>query len=91
MLTASLNVQAKLGILKLNLEQLTETDILPLADVLSYVESSDWHAVDVVHNKDSTYGQMLLRILRSIGPKLRLVDFKKIMFGRDVLRYVKKV
>ena len=91
MLTASLNVQAKLGILKLNLEQLTETDLLPLADVLSYLESSECHVVDVVHNKDSTYGLMLLRILRSIGLKLRLVDFKRIMFGRDVLRYVKKV
>jgi hypothetical protein len=87
---SSLNLQAKHGVLKFDLKQLTETEILPLADVLSHVESSEWHAVDVVHNKQIAYGQMLLRVLRLIGSKLRLVDFKRIMFDRDVLRYFKK-
>lgn len=74
------------GALKLDLEQLTEADMMPLSDVLSFVENSEWHAVDVVHNKEVSYGQAMLRVLRSVGPKLRLMDFKKTAFERDVLR-----
>eukprot|EP00250_Pteridium_aquilinum_P015955 c22858_g1_i1 orf=126-2885(+) len=72
--------------LKLNLEQLTETDMMPLADMLTFVNNSDYHAVDIVHNKEVSFGQVLLRVMRSVGPKLRLVDLKKATFGRDVLR-----
>lgn len=74
------------GALKLFLEQLTEADMMPLADFLSFVEGSEFDAVDVVHNKQASNGQALLKVLRTIGPKLRLVDFKKISFGRETLR-----
>ncbi|KAI5083870.1 hypothetical protein GOP47_0000039 [Adiantum capillus-veneris] len=73
-------------ILKLNMEQLTEADMMALADMLSYINSFDCHAVDVTHNREIHNGQLLLRVLRSVGPKLRIVDLKKSTFGRDVMR-----
>lgn len=74
------------GVLKLFLEQLTDADMMPLVDFFPFVENSGLEAVDVVHNKETSNGQVLLRILRLIGPKLRLVDLKKISFGRETLR-----
>ncbi|KAH7295969.1 hypothetical protein KP509_26G001600 [Ceratopteris richardii] len=73
-------------VMKLNLEESTEADMMALTDMFAHLGNSDCHAVDIVYNRESTNGQLLLRVLRSIGPKLRLLDLKKAALGRDVIR-----
>ncbi|KAH9314285.1 hypothetical protein KI387_022912, partial [Taxus chinensis] len=75
-------------ILEIFIDQITETDISPLTEVLFLVNYSELDAVDVLHMSPCVVfnGQDLLALIRSIGPKLRSVDLKDVSLGKDSLR-----
>lgn len=53
------------------------------------LDTSEIEAVDV-HNGSSCMlnGEYALALMRAINKKLRVVDLKKLSFGKDFLRYI---
>eukprot|EP01018_Ginkgo_biloba_P003123 Gb_13353 [translate_table: standard] len=74
--------------LEIIIDQLSESDVSPLTEVFPLVNFSELDAVDVIHSSSCVVfnGQDLLALIRSIGPKLRMVDLKDVSLGKDALR-----
>ncbi|XP_073386370.1 protein DWD HYPERSENSITIVE TO UV-B 1 isoform X2 [Physcomitrium patens] len=74
--------------LELLLDQIPETDMEPLIEMLSAVESSDLDAVDVVFSStvSNLRWPLLVQILRSAGSKLRMADLRDNVLGREAVR-----
>jgi hypothetical protein len=77
-------------ILVLPLDQIPETDMAPLIEMLSEVEKSDLDAVDVVYSNtvSNLSWSLLVQVMRAAGSKLRKADLRDNAFGREAVRYI---
>lgn len=70
------------------MDQIPETDMEPLIEMLSAIECSDLDAVDVVYSNtvSNLRWPLLLQVVRAAGSKLRMADLSDAVLGREAVR-----
>ena len=82
------HVRGQKQTLELLLDQIPETDMEPLIEMLSAVESSDLDAVDVVFSNtiSNLRWPLLVQVMRAAGSKLRMAVLSDSVLGREAVR-----
>lgn len=75
--------------LEIFLHHLKDIDFHSLLGICLELDGSEIEAVDVCNGSSCMLnGEYALVLMRAINKKLRVVDLKKLSFGKDFLRYI---